>query len=104
MGKLDDLIAQLRNPGEDGLPETIYDDITQTYSDETEGWTAKSGEYEEAAKANASEISRLKSLLFDKSMETPVDGGNGSNSDEDEPDTDDADDKFGIDALFKPKD
>jgi hypothetical protein len=35
-----ELVALLRNPGDDGLPETIYDDLTSSYNLAVEGGAA----------------------------------------------------------------
>lgn len=36
-----ELIAMLRNPGEDGIPDSIYDDLSASYTDATSTRDAK---------------------------------------------------------------
>jgi len=44
----EELIALLQNPGDDGLPETIYDDLSASYNGMAEGGAAKVAQLEEA--------------------------------------------------------
>lgn len=64
---------------------TIYDGLETEYTDLLEG-SQKSAEMQaERVKELESEVSRLKSQMFDKMMQTPVDNSNGNeNEDEDD--------------------
>ena len=74
---------------------TIYDGLETEYTDLLEG-SQKSAEMQaERVKELESEVSRLKSQMFDKMMQTPVDNSNG-NANEDEDD----DTPKGIAGLF----
>ena len=65
-------MALLRNPGEDGTPETIYDDLSSSYSLAVEGGASalsEQGAANETASAElVAEIARLKALNFDLLM------------------------------------
>ena len=85
-----DYISQARqfNPDEDNDEinvSTIYDGLETEYTDLLEG-SQKSAEMQaERVKELESEVSRLKSQMFDKMMQTPVDNSNGNeNEDEDD--------------------
>jgi len=108
MDRFQELLELLRNPGEDGtLPDTIYDDLTATYSethDRAEGALAKAGEYESAIaeydgkiQAYESEISRLKAMNYDLLMASGVESGGDDDGGGDESGDDN---NKGIDGLF----
>jgi len=65
----DELMALLRNPGEDGAPETIYDDLSSSYNMAVEGGASALSEQvvanETATAELVAEIARLKALNFD---------------------------------------
>ena len=92
----DELLAKLRDPGEDGAPETIYDDIAATYSHAIETRDAKISEQEKAVLEREAEISALKSANYDLMMST-------SSGDDESSDDDDTgeDDPAGVDDLFE---
>lgn len=103
-----ELLALLQNPGEEGVPDTIYDDITASYDgtvsalrDAGDGAAAQVVELEEKCLALEAEISRLNSMLFDQTMNS--EGENPDDTEDDTVDnTEDEDDTepFGVDALF----
>ena len=68
----DELLALLREPGEDGLPETIYDDLSASYTTVVDGGaaalTAQQDVNEAATAELVAEIARLKALNFDLLM------------------------------------
>jgi|SRR5690625_1669904 len=101
MAKVLELLEQLRNPGDDGAPDTIYDDIAGAYNEALEIRDAKIAELSETAQARESEISALKSANYDLLMASGT-----SSSDGDETDDDDDDDETsgGIDSLFDDED
>jgi hypothetical protein len=100
LGAFEDAIERLRNPGEQGIPETIYDDLSGIYVSDLSIRDAKVNEQGEALKAANEEIARLKSKNYDLLMATSasnagsetVEGGNGSDNDES---------PSGIDDLFE---
>ena len=106
MADFDELIEQMMNPGEAGIPDTIYDDLRLSRDDlvashvqAQDGATAKIQELE-------AHISNLKTQNYDLLMsagkpEAP--GETGPNADDtDDSDSDEDDDK-GIDSLFGSK-
>lgn len=106
MDRFAELLEMLMNPGDDGPPATIYDDLSLAYTDEVSARDAKIGELEggiaghgDELAAKDAEIARLKSLMFDKLMATP-DETNGD-GDEDTPDGDDDEEETGVEALFE---
>lgn len=86
-----ELLEMLRNGG-DGIPDTIYDDIDNSF-------TASASEYENRIEALESEVSRLSAINEDLASSIPE-----TNDDEPaaDPETDDDDDTdgLGIDDLF----
>lgn len=93
-----DLVGQLQNPPEDGLPAGIYDDLTAEYNgvaQHLDSAQAKISEYDQKVQAYESEISRLKSLNYDLLMSSGAD--NGGDDDRNPPAEDSP---RGIDALF----
>ena len=74
---------------------TIYDGLETEYTDLLEG-SQKSAEMQaERVKELESEVSRLKSQMFDKMMQTPVDNSNGNENEDEEDNT-----PKGIAGLF----
>lgn len=89
-----ELIAQVREPGDDGVPASIYDDLTAEYDGLSQGSAAKVSEMEARIQNYESEISRLKSTNYDLLMSSAGDTGEPNK-------TDDADTSPpGIDNLF----
>jgi hypothetical protein len=98
MGAFEDLVNRLQNPGDEGIPETIYDDLTKVYTDDVSIREAAANEKGAALQAANDEISRLKAINFDLMMKQPSeDSGNESGSD----DSDSDDTESGIDDLFE---
>ena len=94
-----DYLSQARqfNPDEDNGNNisTIYDGLETEYTDLLEG-SQKSAEMQaERVKELESEVSRLKSQMFDKMMQTPVDNSNGNENEDEEDNT-----PKGIAGLF----
>lgn len=95
------MLELLRNPPEDGLPETIYDDMGASHASAIETREAKiaqmTADMEASIQERDSEISRLKSANYDAMMSASA-GDNGERE-ETEDDTDD-DEETGIEELF----
>jgi hypothetical protein len=95
----DDLMALLRDPGEDGLPETIYDDLSSSYNSVVESGAAALSEQSatnDAATAElVAEIARLKALNFDLLMAAGTEHTETSEETKSE-----SDDEPSIDSLF----
>lgn len=89
-----ELIAQVREPGDDGLPASIYDDLTAEYDGLAEASAAKVNEISQRVQAYESEISRLKSTNYDLLMASAGDNGETNTSDNDKPGP------TGTDSLF----
>lgn len=68
MTDFNELVAHLREPGEDGLSETIYDDLSSSYALAVDGGAARVAEVEAASTELVAEIARLKALNFDLLM------------------------------------
>lgn len=96
MPDFSELLAKLRNPGEDGVPENIFDELDQSYADATSTREAKITELSDAYAEKDSENLRLKSMNFDLMSAIPVD----SKTDNDNDNEDDAETPRGIDSLF----
>jgi hypothetical protein len=97
MSRFDELLAAMKEPGEDGLPETIYDDLSSEYALLSENSGAKVAELESMLQEKESEISRLKAMNYDLLVAAPA---NEEPVDEGSDDTDD-EESDGIDSLFE---
>lgn len=95
MADFNDLLNELRNPSEDGPPETIYDDIASAYNHAVETRDAKISESEQRIRDSESEISKLKSANYDLMMASSVkeDSDSGDSEGDEEP-------AEGIEDLF----
>ena len=60
-----ELLQALQNPGDEGVPDTIYDDLTTEYNTVVEGGAARAAEHESVVAQMSEEIARLKALNFD---------------------------------------
>lgn len=90
-----ELVAMLQNPGEDGLPDSIYDDLAASYNGLAEGSASKVAELTASLQDRESEISRLKSMNYDLLISSnPVVDEETDNT------SDDADAPVGVDSLF----
>lgn len=98
------LISTLMSPPEDGLPDTIYDDLRATYADASGRADSAAAKIEALTAENTSmieEISRLKAANYDLLTAVPS-PDNTSSSDGDSSD-DDSDDNITINDLFDDK-
>jgi len=96
MARFHELIEMLRNPGEDGVPETVYDDLGAEYESVLSGSVERDALHEEAIIALNGEISALKAQNYDLLMAQ-------ARSADAEPEADDPEDEpedEGIDSLF----
>ena len=90
MDRFEELMNKLRNPGEDGPGETIYDDLNAAYNDRIGGATAKVQELEGERDKYKNETQRLMAenytLLTQLPQGNPVTPtGETSQTDVDEP-------------------
>ena len=60
-----ELMAMLTNPGEDGIPETIYDDLSASYTEATSTRDAKIQDTSGELEAALAEIVRVKAMNYD---------------------------------------
>lgn len=99
MAKFHDLLGTLREPGEDGLPPTIYDDLTTEYDAVESGSAAKVAELSDAIATRDAEIAALKAQNYDLLMSVGTDepSNDGESSDESESDESGS----AIDTLFE---
>ena len=99
----EELIELLRNPGEDGPPDTIYDDLTAEYNGVFDTSQARIAEFESALAERDAQIASLKSHNYDLLMQVRADNSaevvDEADENDVEPDTD-----AGIDSLFGDKD
>jgi hypothetical protein len=65
MADFEELLSKLRNPGDDGPGETIYDDLNAAYNDRVSAGDAKVSELSTANETSAAEIARLKAHNYD---------------------------------------
>lgn len=84
--QLNALLESIKNPSEDGVPETVYDDITAGFNSTIAGHgdsmaeaNAKISSLETALAAKENELNDYKLRTFDRLMNSPV-------SDDGEPD------------------
>lgn len=96
MDRIQELLEQLRNPGEDGVPDSIYDDIAGAYNEALEIRDAKINELSSAAQEHEAQISALKSANYDLLMAS----GAPSDDEGDDGGDDDGDEPSGVDSLF----
>jgi len=68
----EELVELLRNPGEDGLPDTIYDDLSGAYTGVVEGSQARIAEIEATLAERDSMIASLKAQNYDLLMQVGV--------------------------------
>lgn len=97
----DDLINLMMNPGDDGVPDTIYDDLRTSHGDEvtqaTDSASAKVAELMTTIEELTGEINRLKVSNWELFEQIPKagddepdnDDNNDNDEDEDDPDLDD---------------
>lgn len=90
------LLAMLVNPGEDGPPESIYDDLGASYTDATSTRDAKIGESDALIAELTAELQKTKAMNYDLMIaavaepeETGDDGDNTDSSDDEIGDDDD---------------
>lgn len=95
----DEILALLREPGEAGVPGTIYDDLTASYNSAVDVGVAaisEQGAAHDAATAElVAEIARLKALNFDLLMAAGSE--TSSTVEETKPESED---ETSIDSLF----
>lgn len=65
MADFHELVNRLRNPGDEEVPDTIFDDLTVAYDTAFEGWTHTVAEKEGTIESLNGEVSRLKSANYD---------------------------------------
>lgn len=93
-----ELLAMLQSPPEDGLPDTIYDDLNTAYTNDLSIRDAKVNEHGERLQAANEEIARLKSANYDLLIAQP------GKEPETPEETEDEESSAGIDSLFESKD
>jgi len=76
MADFEELLSKLRNPGEDGPGETIYDDLNAAYNDRVSAGDAKVAELSAAGETANAEVARLKAHNYD--LLTSIQQGNPS--------------------------
>lgn len=86
-----ELLALLMEPGDDGVPDTIYDDLSLSYNDAVGSRDAKIGTQEAAYAELLADNQRLKALNFDLLMATKGDESESETETETPTDSDDDD-------------
>jgi len=102
-----ELLAQLQNPGEDGLSPTIYDDLSAAYTNDTSTRDAKIEVQGTDLAAAQAEILALKAMNYDLLMAAGIDNSSDSGDDNSETDSESDDDSDEIgddDDFFEKKD
>ena len=74
MADFEELLSKLRNPGDDGPGETIYDDLNAAYNDRVSAGDAKVAELSAAGETANAEVARLKAHNYD--LLTTIQQGN----------------------------
>ena len=97
MAKFHDLLGTLRDPGEEGVSPTIYDDLTGEYDALESGGAAKVAELSDAIAARDAEIAALKAQNYDLLMSVAADEPVDDSPTDDEPDESGS----AIDDLFE---
>ena len=106
------LINAVQNPGEGGVPPTIYDDIRATYQgvqDQFSSAQAKIGELTESNTTLAEQLNAMKAANYDLLTQVNAQSApektdsEGSDSSQESDDSEDEDDG-GIDAFFSKRD
>lgn len=102
MAKFHDLLGVLRDPGDDVVDPTIYDDLTAEYDAMESGGVAKAAELADAIAQRDAEIAVLKAQNYDLLMAVSTDDSS-TDDDADDDDVSDDDDESGsaIDKLFE---
>lgn len=102
MANLEELFAQLRDPGEAGLPDTIYDDLEFARADMIAAHAQEMDGASSKIQSLESELSRLKTHNYDllmstggKSEEEPGEGEGEGEGEGDENENITIDDLFG---------
>ena len=104
------LINAVQNPGEGGVPPTIYDDIRATYQgvqDQFSSAQAKIGELTESNTTLAEQLNAMKAANYDLLTQVNAQSApekSADNGDGDSDDSDDEEDDGGIDAFFEKRD
>jgi hypothetical protein len=102
-----ELMAQLMNPGEEGLSPTIYDDLSAAYTNDTSTRDAKIEVQGNDLAAAQAEILALKAMNYDLLMVAGIDNAPDSVDDDSDTDSDsdsDSDDVGDDDDFFEKKD
>lgn len=99
------LIAMMRNPGEDGIPESIYDDLSASYTAMSSTSGAKIEELNAMVAQLSGELTATKAANWDLLQSAPVaDSGNsGDDETNDSNDSEDSDDIGTDDDFFEKK-
>lgn len=105
MASFTEILQQFKEPGEEGLRDTIYDDLVAAHTEEISIREEKINQESSRVQEYESEISRLKAanydLLTSAGNSTGDQGGDGSGN---EPDEDDGSVTGGTDELFEYED
>lgn len=97
MATFDELLAALTDPGDDGVPDTVYDDLRSVYNDDLTTRDAKITELSEANAEHLAEIERLKAKNWDVVSQIQRDGDESENNDPNDAETVEG----GIETLFE---
>lgn len=101
MGRFDELVEAMANPPEEGMPDSIYDDLRLAHGDEMAIIVQERDGAQTKVQELEGTVSQLRTQLYDATMNA------GSKPKEEEPETDPEDDDDdsgeGIDSLFGDK-
>ena len=101
------LINAVQNPGEGGVPPTIYDDIRATYQgvqDQFSSAQAKIGELTESNSTLAEQLNAMKAANYDLLTQVNAQSAPEKSEGDGDPDDDDDEDDGSIDAFFEKRD
>lgn len=85
MADFNELLSTLRNPGDEGAPETIYDDLSAAYNDRISSADAKISQESEARAAAEAELQRVRAHNYELLLGNPATVTNGVRQEQDTP-------------------
>ena len=97
------LIAMMRNPGEDGIPETIYDDLSASYTEMSSTSGAKVEEQNALIAQLSAELTAAKAHNYDLLLQTGANSAPEPEAEEPEAENPDDPDSIGDDDDFFEK-
>lgn len=83
MAEFDELLGKLREPGDDGVPETIYDDLAAAYNDRISSADSKISELSSTLDTTKDELLKVRAHNYDLLTAVQVGNPTGARGDTD---------------------